>query len=347
MPKYRSKRPKKRRFYGNRYTSKLATDKVVNMEKEKAKIIIDTDCGIDDAMALMLALNHKDIAQVVAVTCVFGNTTLENVCKNVMRVLVLCDSAEIPIYKGCSKPLFMQTNPKTVHGRDGLGNRGHEFSTGDLKEDEIPAAIALLQLVKKHPKEITLIAIGPLTNVALAHRIDPKFTENLKSLVCMGGNYKGVGNTTEVAEFNFFCDPEAANIVLTETLCPFALVPWETTVEYGIKWDHYDQLIHITTKKGVFFKSITEYAATCGLAKGNKQLFDCDLLAVAAVLYPDCVKASFKHLAAVEYSGTFSKGLTILQREVPENNLGQNEIEIITDFDQTFIMNLIRQMLKS
>ncbi|GFT24508.1 inosine-uridine preferring nucleoside hydrolase, partial [Nephila pilipes] len=99
---------------------------------------------------------------------------------------------EVPIYKGCADPLLLKMIRKdsVYHGADGLGTVAHEFSTGNLAESEVSAPMALIQLTKEHPGEITLIALGPLTNLAMAHRIDPKFTERLKSLVIMGGNYK-------------------------------------------------------------------------------------------------------------------------------------------------------------
>ncbi|XP_054720902.1 uncharacterized protein LOC129230524 [Uloborus diversus] len=204
------------------------------MAKTRSKIVIDTDCGVDDAVAIMLALSAKDVCEVMGITCCFGNCALDDVCKNVMRVLTLCRETKIPIYRGSSTAFIRHDRTGKIHGSDGLGNRGHEFSTGDLKESEIPAVSALIKMAKEHPKEITLIAIGPLTNLAIAQRIDPHFTENLKSIVIMGGNYKGVGNATDTAEFNFYCDPIAANIVLTEPACSVVLVPWETVLEHGM-----------------------------------------------------------------------------------------------------------------
>lgn len=99
---------------------------------------------------------------------------------------------QIPIYKGASTSLLNRDLPETVHGGDGLGGCAHLYSTGGILEENMPAALALTTMAKNNPEEITLIAIGPLTNLAMAHRLDPEFTKNLKSIVIMGGNYKGI-----------------------------------------------------------------------------------------------------------------------------------------------------------
>ncbi|GBO13464.1 Uncharacterized protein C1683.06c, partial [Araneus ventricosus] len=143
---------------------------------------------------------------------------------------------DIPVYCGSSGPLLKHPDtPEIVHGSDGFGDCAHLFSTGQGRLEELPAPAALVELSRTHGP-FTLAALGPLTNVALAQRLDPGFTARLERIVFLGGNYKGVGNTTESAEFNFYCDPEAAHIVLSEAQCPVQMVPWETTMEYGIEW---------------------------------------------------------------------------------------------------------------
>ncbi|GIY93105.1 probable uridine nucleosidase 2 [Caerostris extrusa] len=223
------------------------------------KLVIDTDCGVDDAMAIMLALSSNKRCDVIGITCTFGNTPLDNACNNVKRVLTICNKKEIPVYRGSSRPLVKEylKRDTAYHSFDGLGTVAQEFSTGDIPESEVPAAVALIELSKKHQGEITLIPLGPLTNIALAHRIDPDFTRRLKSIVCMGGNYKGIGNHTETAEFNFFCDPYSADIVMGGALCPVKLVPWETCLEHGIPFSTYESLKQVATVKGHFYNRIS------------------------------------------------------------------------------------------
>ncbi|XP_055943078.1 nucleoside hydrolase-like isoform X2 [Argiope bruennichi] len=314
------------------------------------KVIVDTDCGVDDAMALMLALSSKR-ARVVAITCVFGNTPLDNVCNNVKRVLVVCDKKEvkIPIYRGSGCALIPKVIRKdsAYHGGDGLGTFAHEFSTGDLPESDVPAPMALIQLTKEQPGEITLIAIGPLTNLALAHRIDPQFTKRLKSLVVMGGNYKGLGNVTETAEFNFHSDPEAAHIVLGEALCPVKLVPWETCLEFNLSFTTYDRLAHIPTTKGRFYSRITGATIQRFKSRGRTSCTDCDLTAVAAALYPESVRNFLATPVVVECGGTYTRALTVLLNHVksPKDH-GRCDVHIVTEFDPDYLQKLRYQILQ-
>ncbi|CAL1301266.1 unnamed protein product [Larinioides sclopetarius] len=313
------------------------------------KIIIDTDCGVDDAMAMILALSSKR-AQVIAITCVFGNTPLDNVCNNVKRVLVVCDKKEIPIYRGSSCALVPKIIRKDTayHGGDGLGTVAHEFSTGDLPESEVPAPMALIQLTKEQPGQITLIAIGPLTNLALAHRMDPQFTKRLKSLVVMGGNYKGLGNVTETAEFNFHSDPESADIVLGEALCPVKLVPWETCLEFNLSFNSYDILAEVPTIKGRFYSKITGAAIKKFKSVGRTFCTDCDLTAVAATLYPECVRTSIVTPVIVECEGTYTRALTILLNHVKSTkDHGRCDVQIVTELDSDYLQNLRYQMLQN
>lgn len=308
-------------------------------------IVIDTDGGGDDAMAILLALSDKEALKVLGITCCFGNTSLDNVCLNVMRTLTLCGETEIPVYRGCYGPLLQNDRKNIVFGTDGFGDHGHEFPTGNLKESDVPAPVALIQLAKKHPQQITLVTIGPLTNVAIAHRMDPDFSRNLKSIVCMGGNYKGIGNATEVAEFNFYCDPESAHVVLSELSCPIVLVPWEPVLEHGIEWQMFDKMTNMKTVKSEFMKRISGIYVERSKRKGNKRYYDADFLAVATLLDPDCVTESIEKAAVVECNGKFTKGQTILLRET-STEAETKRIRVVTSFSDDALNKLRFQMLK-
>ncbi|KAG8182868.1 hypothetical protein JTE90_024611 [Oedothorax gibbosus] len=314
------------------------------MSSSKLKLLVDTDCGVDDAMALLLALSSSR-GHVVGVTCCAGNTTLDNVCDNVKRVLVVCKKTGIPIYRGSNGPLLTRKRRivKVYHAEDGLGGAAHRFPTGELVEASAPAAMALVELTRSHPGELTLVALGPLTNVAMAHRIDPEFTRRLKAIVCMGGNYKGLGNTTEVSEFNFYFDPEAADMVLGEALCPITLVPWETCLNFGLKLSLYDKQIQAPTAKGRFYKKITSKMLERAKARGRDFTTDCDLLAVAAALYPEAITSTVESPLAVECGGTYSRGLTILLNEesLKEQDRQGCKVKIVTGLDID-VLDLLR-----
>ena len=130
-----------------------------------------------------------------------------------------------------------QENPKHFHGIDGFGDAAHE-EEADLSSLQTEHAVnALVRLVKENPGQITLVALGPLTNVAMAMRMDAEFASNLKAMYIMGGNTEGVGNITVSAEFNFHSDPEAAFIVLSNVRCPTYIAPWELCLlKTSLEW---------------------------------------------------------------------------------------------------------------
>lgn len=161
------------------------------------KVIIDCDTGVDDAQAIILALLSKDI-EVVAITCVSGNSHLEAVGRNTVRVLYSVDKdcCKIPVYLGCDKSLLnfplIETDHSDAgkyHGNDGLGDVPHA-TFGDPPYDQViqseKAAVAICRLVKKFPGEITLVAVGPLTNIALAFRLDSTVAQEVKEMYIMG-----------------------------------------------------------------------------------------------------------------------------------------------------------------
>ena len=165
------------------------------MESESVKktLFLDTDAGIDDAHALMVALSHQNCREIVGVSCVYGNCLVDQVVKNVSYVLRQCDT-KIPIYRGAHASFLRTYEDLHYHGQDGLGDidgreDNKEWIDSLLQSDH--AAVAMVELTKKYNKEITLVAIGPLTNLALACRIDENFPSRLKELIIMGGNYTG------------------------------------------------------------------------------------------------------------------------------------------------------------
>ena len=175
------------------------------------KLIIDTDPGIDDALALLLALAAKDELDVTAITTVNGNVGVDQVTENVFRILDVAGRSDIPVYKGNGKPLMRENdNCEEFHGDDGLGNLGFKEVPGTVKEES--AVDFLIRKVREEKGEITLVPIGPLTNIAQAVQKDPEFARNVKEVVIMGGAEHG-GNMSPCAEFNFWTDPEAAKIV--------------------------------------------------------------------------------------------------------------------------------------
>lgn len=288
------------------------------MEKEdKQLLIIDTDAGTDDALALIMALKNSNW-KVIAITSVHGNVNIQQASSNVLRILNFFDRTDIPVYQGCNTSLVEQPNPEhqlDYHGVDGLGCISDQLPLPSCPIQDEPAAAALVRLAKRYPKKITVIAIGPLTNLALALRLDPLFSENLKSLVIMGGNTEGNGNTTASAEFNFFWDPEGANVTLREFKCPMLIVGWEVCVRHLLPWDWYKRWISKGTKASEFIRKLTarevEFNAAVTKWPG---LIPCDLMAMTVMMYPHVMTKCEKHHVSVELQGKFTRGAMIVDR---------------------------------
>lgn len=190
------------------------------VHSQPQKVIIDCDPGIDDAIALTLAFESPDI-KVVGITTVFGNATISQTTRNALRIVELSGKL-IPVYRGADKPLQIPAPepPLDIQGNDGLGNT-HQPEP-KLKAESESASDFLVREINANPGKITLIAIGPLTNLALALKRDPSIASKVKRVVLMGGALNTPGNVTPVAEANIAADPQAADKVFT--------APWHVTM---------------------------------------------------------------------------------------------------------------------
>jgi pyrimidine-specific ribonucleoside hydrolase len=175
------------------------------------QILIDVDTGVDDALALTFAVLHPDI-NLRAVTCVAGNASLDDVYRNTRAVLALSGGSDVPVARGASRPLISPPrNAAHVHGHNGLA--GLELEVPEDRNGDIHAVELMRQQILASPTPATLIALAPLTNVALLVRMYPEVAAKLERIVFMGGS-ASIGNATPVAEFNTWADPEAAAIVI-------------------------------------------------------------------------------------------------------------------------------------
>ncbi|KAL1418550.1 hypothetical protein MTO96_005589 [Rhipicephalus appendiculatus] len=239
-------------------------------------LVIDTDPGVDDALAIMLALSSP--CKVLAFTCVSGNVELPLVYTNLMRILNYCGKLEIPVYQGCRKPLVTSPmNAVCIHGKDGLGGVSERYplpADGTFERQSEHASQALVSLARKHAGALTLVALAPLTNLAVASRLDPEFFANLKQLVIMGGTCDGIGNVTASGEFNFVCDPEATRVVLTEASEKIQLVPYETCIRHYLDWDWCTNWVNMNTHKSRMVRDVSEGhdAAPAGHAQAARFL---------------------------------------------------------------------------
>lgn len=181
----------------------------------KKKIILDCDPGHDDAVAIMLAAAHDDI-EILGITCVAGNATLQNTRLNALKVCSLIGKTEIPIFSGADKPLHYDlVTAEHVHGKSGLDSDGPKINIKNGYEiQEMHAVDFIINSCHQNKDPIYLCPLGPLTNIALALKKDPTIKSKIKEIVFMGGAAMCLGNITPAAEFNIYVDPHAANIVL-------------------------------------------------------------------------------------------------------------------------------------
>ena len=177
-------------------------------------VVLDVDTGVDDALALILALRSPEL-EVRAVTTVAGNTTVANATANTLLVLDLLEAREdLPVGQGAAGPRARELETAAeVHGTDGLGNVRALYPASRRKTASLSAEELLLETIRQHPGELTLIATGPMTNLAVALARDPATFRQLKGIIQMGGAVAVPGNTSPHAEFNLFVDPEAATQV--------------------------------------------------------------------------------------------------------------------------------------
>ncbi|XP_042619337.1 probable uridine nucleosidase 1 [Cyprinus carpio] len=282
------------------------------------KLFVDVDCGVDDAQAIMMAFAVPDV-QILGISCVQGNTSVENVCKNVLRVLKVCKHLEIPVFRGATKALLGQTvGAGDFHGKDGLGDAPDPDAPGLELVQKEGAVSAMIRIVNENPGEVSLVATAPLTNVALAVKLDPLFPQKLKGLYIMGGNTDSRGNTTICGEYNFAADPEAAYIVLNEFHCPVYIATWEFTCRSKLPWvrssSHTDYYMMMRFMKQIFKHSME----SCYSERIEKELVDgqgfisCDSYAMAAAIDDKYVIETEHKAVTVELAGNCCRGMMVV-----------------------------------
>lgn len=275
------------------------------------KLLVDTDAGVDDAQAIMLALCEPGV-DVVAITTLTGNVHIRQVNPNVLTILEVMNRA-VPVYAGCDRPLVQPwEDAAEFHGKDGLGGyHDRPKLTRELQGEH--AVPALLRLSREYAGELTLIALGPLTNIAMAARLDPDFPARIAHFAFMGGTIAAQGNTPGLtAEYNIYTDPEAAFITL-DAFPHSTMLSWETTLQHGFAWDKFNQLCAIDTTNGRFFRSISQATAErLQTTYARPAYLLPDPLAMAVTLRPQLIKQSSDHFVTVELNGAHTRGQTVI-----------------------------------
>lgn len=305
------------------------------------RLIIDTDAGVDDAQALMLALAQPGVA-VEAITTLTGNVHVDKVVPNALTVLDVMGK-DAPVFRGADRPLLADWLPEEhVHGGDGLGNMPNRPPARRQAESE-HAVQALLRLANAAPGVYTLVALGPLTNIALACRLDPSFPSKIKQFVFMGGTIRAQGNTPNLtSEWNIYCDPEAAYITLNAF--PLAtMLSWETTVQHPFLWPQYEALWSLDSDRARFMRAIDGVTVQLLKGYGYDGYLLPDPLAMAITLDPGLIQRSSDHYVTVELHGTHTRGQTIIdylaRSKRPAN------VRIVSELNTSGVYEMFRRML--
>lgn len=271
------------------------------------RIIIDTDPGVDDAMAIFLALRSPEL-KVEAITPVSGNVPLELTLPNALRLVEIAGREDVPVAAGASLPLVRRlVTARYAHGKNGLG--GVDFPPPRIKPVAETATEIICRLVRGNPGEITIVAIGPLTNVATVLRSDPEIAGMIPAIVIMGGALAH-GNITPAAEFNLYVDPEAARIVFDAGI-PLTMVGLDVTEKVLLTDAHVQKLLAANNPVSQAAAKIMK--AT--IDRMRQENFGAavamhDPLTVASLLDPHLLTFT-DYCVEIETEGEFTAGMTV------------------------------------
>ena len=305
------------------------------------KVIIDTDPGIDDAVALCMALFDPRL-EVVAVTAVAGNVSAEQATRNVQAIIEQLDPPRWPRIGAASEPdQGRPVDAEYIHGRDGLGNA--DFEVAELHHQR-PSEKVICDQIRNAPDSVTIVALGPLTNIARALGRDPDLVSAIGRILIMGGAVATSGNVTATAEFNVYCDPFAARSVFRSATTK-TLIPLDVTNRLVMTYDQFDQLPGEDSKAGRFLRRILPFAfRSHRLELGQEGIHLHDAVALTAALHPELFKME-EMAADVETQGELTTGATVFdRRQIPQ---WRPNMEVAVDVDTAGVMDAIIRGLRA
>ena len=307
---------------------------------DRIPLLIDTDPGVDDALALLMALDSA-AHEVVGLTIAAGNVGLDHTVRNALKLCEVAGRGDVPVHPGCAAPLLHAApDAAYVQGNDGFGDVGYEPARRAPADEH--AALAIVRLAREHAGRLLLVALGPLTNLALALKLDPGLPERIDRLVVMGGAVSGHGNITPAAEFNVYFDPEAARIVF-EAFPRFDLSDWEATVRHGLHHREVERWLAADSARARFYEGISRQTRLWSADRRGDHWHSADALAMAWALAPDGATEVVERPVAVELAGGQARGATITdwnrQTGQPDN------ARILMAYDQARFEARIRDAL--
>ena len=305
------------------------------------KIIIDCDPGIDDAAALCMAL-FAPALDVVAVTAVEGNVTHDLANANVQTIIEQLDPPKIPRIGMATPNESIGYRPAThIHGNDGLGDAG---LNSVAHHQSHPSEKIILDELRSHPGEISILCLGPLTNVARVLKRDPEICNSIREVIMMGGSVSAGGNITPTAEFNMYCDPDSAAEVFRSDV-PKALVPLDVTQRIGFTLDFLDNLPGEWDRRGALLRKILpclyrSYHHELGQESINLH----DAVAVLWVLMPNLFESTVM-AGKVETAGEHTRGATVFDQR--NQRQWHRNVEVVIDVDVNAAIGAMQRILNS
>lgn len=275
--------------------------------------LIDTDAGSDDAVAILMAFRQPDV-EVKAITVVAGNVPLEQGVKNSLYFTELCD-VNVPVYAGAPRPIIREASPADwFHGQDGLSDRGDAYVPRKTQVQDKHAVDAIIDIVRETPN-ITIVTLGPLTNLALALRKAPDIVKNVSRCIVMGGAGCTNGNVTPAAEYNIWCDPEAARIVFLAGI-HVEMVGWEFCQgEFVISLDEIEHIRSIGTPYSQFTIDCNQTAIKgYETQTGEIGLSLPDAVAMAVAIDPTIATEKSQHFVDIECNSELTRGMTVIDK---------------------------------
>lgn len=319
------------------------------IKTKKIPVIIDCDPGHDDAIALIMAFADENI-DVIGVTPVAGNQTLDKTSENARKILTFLNK-RVPVARGAKKPLVreLRTAPE-VHGKSGLD--GPSLPPADFEFENKPAWELQYQLITTSDTPVTVVAIGPLTNIALLLTAFPKVKQNIERICIMGGGFQH-GNSTPLAEFNILVDPEAAHIVFESGL-PIVLCPLDVTEKAYITPGEITQLQQSKNPVADFTATLLSFYSKYHLALGFEGCHIHDACAVVYISHPELFKTE-DMFVTVETAGRYTTGMTVADRRFntkahiqadPKNTLlpgiTEPNVRVCVDVDRRALFELLK-----
>lgn len=304
------------------------------------KVLLDVDPGIDDAMALCMALFEPSI-EVVAVTAVGGNCPAAQATRNVQAIIEQLDPPRWPRVGAASPPDGdLPVDGRYLHGSDGLG--GANFDVAELRSRH-PSEKLITDTIRAVPNALTIIALGPLTNIARAFGRDPELQSLVGEIVMMGGSVSGPGNITPTAEFNIYCDPPSARAVFRSHSTK-TLVPLDVTNRLVLSFDLLNHLPDESTKVGEFLRKILTPAFRNYRQRfGLEGIHVHDSVALMAAIYPELFITEAM-AGDVETMGELTTGATVFDRR--RTPAWRHNMDVVVDLDLPAVTDRILQSLR-